>query len=141
MGNQILINLHQNFSNYTQGVFAMRSDAANLLNRLGQNNFRYQEFRDNFADMELWPLFEALIRDPRISGEAGHRDDPARGKHHAAGRTDTNLAPAPPPVRSGGLFGRYDERQPEQPQAQPRTADDVRSLLQQLNDRVAAGEL
>jgi hypothetical protein len=119
----------------------MRSDAANLLNRLGQNNFKYQEFRDNFADMELWPLFEALIRDPRLSGEAATRDEPARSEPAMTVRSGATAAPAPAAAAPGGLFGRYEERRPEERAAPPRAADDVRSLLQQLNDRVAAGEL
>jgi hypothetical protein len=114
----------------------MRSDAANLLSRLGQNNFKYQEFRDNFADMELWPLFEALIRDPRISGETAlavekQVDHPAAFVQPAASRV-----PVPAPLRPAGLFHRYD--------AAPVAAgkpDDVRSLLRQLGDRVASGEL
>jgi len=104
---------------------------------LGQNNFKYQEFRDNFADMELWPLFEALIRDPRISGEAGHRGEAARSEPAVGGRPDAN--PAPARTAPGGLFGRYEERSPDEPS--PRSTADVRSLLQQLNDRVAGGEL
>ncbi|WP_150291965.1 hypothetical protein [Sphingobium estronivorans] len=47
----------------------MRSDAANLLARLGRKDFRYREFTDNFADMELWPIFEALLTDDRIVGK------------------------------------------------------------------------
>jgi hypothetical protein len=110
----------------------MRSDAANLLSRLGQNNFKYKEFRDNFADMELWPLFEALIRDPRVSGEAGHT---ASMPHAPASEAE---GPDPVPSRPGGLFGRY--AQPET-QPAPQSPHDVRSLLQQLNDRVATGDL
>jgi hypothetical protein len=114
----------------------MRSDAANLLSRLGQNSFKYKEFRDNFADMELWPLFEALIRDPRISGEA---KEPGHGfREEAAPVRRASADPAPTPVatpaRPGGLFGRYEETPAKAP-------DDVRSLLRQLNDRVQAGEL
>ncbi len=128
----------------------MRSDAANLLSRLGQSKFRYQEFGDSFADMELWPLFEALIRDPRISGAAGFADRAASvdevdatkfGARPPAPVPSAALPsaalPAAPEPRSAGLFGRY------QPAAAT-DADghqDVRSLLSQLGHRVAAGEL
>ena len=46
----------------------MRSDAESLLARLGRRDFRYREFADSFADMELWPIFEALLTDPRVVG-------------------------------------------------------------------------
>jgi len=107
----------------------MRSDAANLLNRLGQNNFKYQEFRDNFADMELWPLFEALIRDPRIAG------DTHGGEDHTA-QSVVEASPAAAPSRPTGLFNRYEE-----PPVATHKPDDVRSLLRQLGDRVQSGDL
>lgn len=47
----------------------MRHDARSLLERLGRHEFRYQEFEDPFADMELWPIFEAMLRDPDVIGE------------------------------------------------------------------------
>ncbi|EGD59980.1 hypothetical protein Y88_1854 [Novosphingobium nitrogenifigens DSM 19370] len=121
----------------------MRSDAANLLSRLGQGKFKYQEFRDNFADMELWPLFEALIRDPRISGtdedsRSLFTDDPAQGRD-----TGTPTIPHAEPVRVAGLFGGYGAQASASPPATAprRPQDDVRSLLKRLNDQVAAGEL
>lgn len=46
----------------------MRQDAQSLLKRLGRTEFRYQEFEDPFADMELWPIFEALLRDADVVG-------------------------------------------------------------------------
>jgi len=44
----------------------MRADAKVLLERLGRSDFRYREFVDRFADLESWPIFEALLKDPRI---------------------------------------------------------------------------
>lgn len=44
----------------------MRIDARNLLDRLGRNEFAYKEFEDRFTDLELWPILEALLRDPRL---------------------------------------------------------------------------
>ncbi|MET3473506.1 hypothetical protein ABIC78_004058 [Novosphingobium sp. 1529] len=44
----------------------MRADAKVLLDRLGKSDFRYREFVDRFADLESWPIFEALLKDPRI---------------------------------------------------------------------------
>ncbi len=46
----------------------MRQDARNLLERLNNAGFRYKEFPDSFADMELWPIFEAILRDEQVVG-------------------------------------------------------------------------
>lgn len=55
----------------------MRVDAKALLDRLGKSDFTYREFADRFSELELWPLFEALLRDARLAqldegGEPGH---------------------------------------------------------------------
>ncbi len=44
----------------------MRSDASALLEKLDRKGFDYREFPDRFADLEIWPIFEALLADPRI---------------------------------------------------------------------------
>lgn len=44
----------------------MRADARSLLDRIGRSDFAYKEFADRFSDLELWPLFEALLKDPRL---------------------------------------------------------------------------
>ena len=44
----------------------MRSDASALLQKLDRQGFEYQQFPDRYADLELWPIFEALLADPRI---------------------------------------------------------------------------
>lgn len=46
----------------------MRKDAENLLRKLNRQDFRYQEFEDSFGELELWPIFEALIIDERVVG-------------------------------------------------------------------------
>jgi len=110
----------------------MRSDAANLLNRLGQTKFKYQEFSDSFADMELWPLFEALIRGGAEMSAELRESVPVQ----ATVKPATTRATAPAEPRGDGLFGRYAQATHA---AAPQ--EDVRSLLQQLNDRVASGQL
>lgn len=84
----------------------MRSDAANLLARLGRKDFRYREFTDNFADMELWPIFEALLTDERIVGKPLS----ALASRHAEDVLPvTRATPArhPDPEPRGGLFDGY----------------------------------
>ena len=116
----------------------MRADAANLLNRLGQTKFKYQEFSDSFADMELWPLFEALIRDPRIAGGGAEMSAELRESVpvQTAVKPAAARVAAPAEPRGEGLFGRYAQATPAAAPGQ-----DVRSLLRQLNDRVASGQL
>lgn len=119
----------------------MRADAANLLNRLGRNKFRYQEFRDAFADIELWPLFEALIADPRISGSDGGFE---AATVEAAFADEGDVMPvARTATTRGGLFGRYEAPAPAAATPPPpaRPQEDVRALLHRLNDRVANGGL
>lgn len=123
----------------------MRSDAANLLSRLGQSKFKYREFGDSFADMELWPLFEALIRDERISGSAAlaQAASPAHPavQTHQATKSASVRAAAIPETRTA-LFGRYDDAVPT---ALDRGLDpasrDIRSLLRELNNRVGQRDL
>jgi len=55
----------------------MRSDVKTLLGRLGRSQFRYKEFADRFSELETWPVFEAVIRDPRVFESAVHGLPPA----------------------------------------------------------------
>ncbi|MET0374177.1 MAG: hypothetical protein ABW128_07965 [Rhizorhabdus sp.] len=87
----------------------MRQDAKDLLERLNRRDFNYQQFADPFADMELWPIFEALLTDERVVGRAtgvGEAEVQIRRRGAAA---DPARAPAAPPATSsdGGLFSRY----------------------------------
>jgi hypothetical protein len=68
----------------------MRTDAASLLARLGRTDFRYREFSDAFADMELWPIFEAVLTDENVVGK------PLSGlAEKAAEGSASKLRPAP----------------------------------------------
>jgi hypothetical protein len=87
----------------------MRADAKVLLERLGKSDFRYREFVDRFADLESWPIFEALLKDPRIMPQ---EELPAM---EAAEPGDSTRQPAP-------------RAQPSvQPTAQPRVVPVVNS--------------
>jgi hypothetical protein len=55
-------------SNYLECV--VRQDAKSLLKRLNLDDFQYRDFSDPFLTIEPWPLFQALLRDPRVLGRA-----------------------------------------------------------------------
>lgn len=58
----------------------MRPDVEALLTKLGQSNFRYQNFTDVIADVDSWPLFTAVLEDERVVGGADGREDHQRLK-------------------------------------------------------------
>lgn len=57
---------------------AIRNDVSSLLDRIGRHDLRYREFGDPLGDMEMWPIFEALLQDRRIVGEAPNALDQRR---------------------------------------------------------------
>lgn len=120
----------------------MRIDARNLLDRLGRSDFNYKEFEDRFTDLELWPILEALLRDPRLQaldqGEQAAPAATARGGGSAAGQADRATESAQQPIQV--LFSRY-EHAPEAvtpaPTAGPTdSSGDVRALLRRLSAAV-----
>lgn len=66
----------------------MRRDARSLLDRLNRSDFDYHDFTDAVEEIEMWPLFQALLRDPRIlSASLSNRApdvQPAIPAHHRA---------------------------------------------------------
>jgi hypothetical protein len=144
----------------------MRADARSLLDRLGRSDFAYKEFADRFSDLELWPLFEALVKDPRLflqdtsiaSAAAVERQPQAPAPRVAhpqvahpqvamplASRPAEPARPAPrAPAPSGAeslaeLFNRYEGGAEAAPQ--PRQPQDVRAMLRRLSDLDDRGEL
>ena len=134
----------------------MRVDAKALLDRLGKSDFTYREFADRFSELELWPLFEALLRDERLAQLDGTVDPataaaatpaPARGQAddgmpHAAAHQPSAHQPF------AALFSRYEAGQaaagrapgsPPTPSELP--PQDVRMLLRQLAELQRKGEL
>ncbi|MBY8824375.1 hypothetical protein [Sphingomonas colocasiae] len=112
----------------------MRQDAKSLLARLNRRDFKYQEFPDPFADMELWPIFEALLIDERVMGEKA----PTLAAAEVQIRTRTSPPerverPAAPP-RKAGLFSRY--AKDAAPAAEPRgEVVNMRQFLGRLSDK------
>jgi hypothetical protein len=131
----------------------MRADARTLLDRLGRSDFAYKEFADRFSDLELWPLFEALLKDPRVfRQEALANSDPgivaeavsAPGIAAARPAGAAPRSPVPPVLPSGtqslaDLFSRYEAESGTAPQARP--DQDVRAVLRRLSDLDELGEL
>ncbi|GGD56324.1 hypothetical protein [Croceicoccus mobilis] len=115
----------------------MRQDAKALLEKLSRQDFQYRQFEDQYADMELWPIFEALLKDPRIvpplKTPLGQRE---------AIRADIADRPSAPPNRinpaNSNIFAGYGDA--EAPQAQARVqqkvggADDLRLFLSGLSN-------
>ena len=113
----------------------MRLDVKNLLARLGKNDFAYKEFEDRFSDLELWPIYEALLKDPRLYAMA-HADTPPQESS-----SDEQMAePASEPLSS--LFGRYENSPPAQAtQTDGQQDKDVRAMLRQLSELSAKGKI
>jgi hypothetical protein len=129
----------------------MRIDARNLLDRLGKPDFAYKEFEDRFTELELWPILEALLRDPRLqaidAAEAaiaeGALAEPALVEPHAAAEAVVQAAAPAEPLTA--LFSRYGRG------AAPTTdtsgdrrgaqAQDVRAMLRHLSDLGSRGEI
>lgn len=83
----------------------MRADAASLLARLGHRDFRYREFSDSFADMELWPIFEALLTDPRVVGKPLTKLEAREAEVLATRRVEHDR---PSPQQSGTVTSMFD---------------------------------
>lgn len=133
----------------------MRKDVANLLAKLGKREFHYQEFADRFSDVELWPLFETLINDPRIltappaedNGEALVTANAPAPVAVAAPKPVAPAAlvepaaeqvPAPAPSTAkdlSNLFARYGGQNADE------APGDVHALLQKLAQQIEQGKL
>ena len=82
----------------------MRKDAEHLLEKLGRQDFRYQEFVDPFAELELWPIFEALITDERVvGGRSGLQAPKVQLRSAAAPHSPESIAR----IRPDSGFARY----------------------------------
>ena len=97
----------------------MRTDVTSLLDKLERPDFRYRQFADAIADLEPWPLFEALLADERVTGKR-RRGDEVPARNDAAGFLAGYEGPA---ATRGG-----DVRQAE---------DGLRAFLQTLSEQPA----
>lgn len=120
---------------------AMRQDAKTLLDRLDRHYLEYQDFTAVAEEIELWPLFQTLLRDPRI---VGNREQSVPASGSAAAETTLAAAQeAAPAARSpsaeaearptASLFGRYGRAAAPAPKApEPVREPDLRNFLHDL---------
>jgi hypothetical protein len=107
---------------------ALRNDISSLMGRLGRTDLPYREFVDPLGDMEMWPIFEALLHDPRIVGRAPTLLEQRRRASLPTGRTGaTEMAPA-----ESGAPAAHTPAQPPQPDRTLAGDPQLRSFLGQL---------
>lgn len=104
----------------------MRQDARTLLNRLELNEFDYRDFSDPFLTIEPWPLFEALVSDPRIIPKSTAQvSRPSSDSDRTAGRGAAE--------KQASIMAHYGKR-PDQPPA-PENTRNLRAFLTGLAER------
>lgn len=110
----------------------MRSDVKTLLERLGKSDFKYHDFADRFSELETWPVFEAVLRDPRVH-QMG-----VNAASVTAPEPATNTRAASPVLLGAALSRKYGG----QPQhAVLQEPQDVRSLLARISTAVSKGTI
>jgi hypothetical protein len=109
----------------------MRSDVKTLLERLGKSQFRYKEFSDRFSDLDTWPVFEAVIRDPRVFA------------HAAVIATPTAPSAGPDVAPIGSVLScKYGSDEASRPKVRgEKPAADVRTLLARISSAVDKGAI
>ena len=104
----------------------MRSDARKLFEKLNKREFRYREFDDSFPDLELWPIFEALLRDTRVVGTEAIPTSAPSGRPTIRG---TASEAAPEAREPTPLFARYHEKLAQEPSGHPAPKVDLRDFF------------
>lgn len=115
----------------------MRQDVKVLLGRIGDETFNYHDFETPSLEVNIWPMFEALLLDERVVGKVDTRvfaqvapelsvlDQPMIKDVARQSRP----APARPTRDEGatsGIFGNYGLRPADQ------SSESVRSVLARL---------
>lgn len=119
----------------------MRIDARNLLDRLGRNDFAYKEFEDRFTELELWPILEALLRDPRLQAiDQADRADIQPAQPEPVTAQPAEVIAAEP---LSAMFSRYGRAAAPDPSTERRggQAQDVRAMLRHLSELGSRGEI
>jgi hypothetical protein len=114
----------------------MRQDAKTLLDRLDRHYLEYRDFTSAAEEIELWPLFQALLRDPRI---IGHREQAAVSSTtdgiQPAGRSlqIRSISDQPEGPPAANLFDRYVRAvKPDPERVEQVQEPDLRNFLHQL---------
>lgn len=113
----------------------MRQDVKALLNRVGDETFNYYDFETKSLEVDIWPIFEALLVDERVVGRVDRKAfarvalEPSEVDMPQAAEPVLQARPAPPRVLqraepSAGMFGRYGASQGQD--------DSVRDMLARL---------
>ena len=114
----------------------MRADVKTLFDRLGKTDFQYHDFGDRFTEVESWPVFEAILRDPRVQ-------QTVVGNVVITAREPEPEPRAPQPLPLGAALSRKYGNQPQSAKARPapEEAQDVRSLLARISTAVSKGTI
>ncbi|OYX62748.1 MAG: hypothetical protein B7Y89_07625 [Novosphingobium sp. 32-60-15] len=119
----------------------MRADVKTLFDRLGKTDFQYRDFGDRFTEAEAWPVFEAILRDPRVQQTViGNVVVPAREPEPEV-RVQSPAAQNALPL--GAALSRKYGGQPPHTNARTETHEpqDVRSLLARISTAVSKGTI
>jgi hypothetical protein len=111
----------------------MRHDARALLEKLSRQDFRYKQFEDRFADMELWPIFEALLKDERVAGQHTEPEEPTWTEAQS-GPQQTPPARLPNGRRASdtSFLDRYGQSEMSDLERESTPAADLRNFLAKL---------
>ena len=104
----------------------MRQDIKVLLGRIGEETFNYYDFESPSHEIDVWPIFEALLLDERVVGRIDAKtlvrvtseaaDEPRTLTQVPTQVPLSRPAAAPEPVRGAagtGMFGNYGSSPPE----------------------------
>lgn len=118
----------------------MRADVKTLFDRLGKTDFQYRDFGDRFTEAESWPVFEAILRDPRVQQTViGNVVVTAREPE-----PEPRATPAPQhSLPLGAALMRKYGAPSTQAEGRPAAheAQDVRSLLARISTAVSKGTI
>lgn len=106
----------------------MRQDTSVLLGRLGEQNFNYHDFESPSPEIDIWPIFEALLLDERVVGKrpaSAAQSTPERTPEPAPQARPRQVRAVGEPVQPG-MFGGYAAAKPE------RSGESVRDMLGRL---------
>ena len=90
----------------------MRQDTKVLLSRLDERNFNYHDFESPSAEVDVWPIFEALLLDERVVGKRvssaaqSSATQPTPGRAPEPQAQPREVSAASDPVQPG-MFGGY----------------------------------